>query len=276
MNVPFAIYGGKHYYAEPIIAAFPEHRVYVEPFGGAANVLLRKPHSEVEIFNDLDSEIVNFFRVLVDESAFGRLRRMLDLTPHSRETFERAVEALISDDRVERAYRFFVLVRQARGGLGTGKVTKSAFSVSTRKRNDMAENVSKWLSAVDGLGDVAARLKTVEIEHLPAVDLIRKYDAPDVLFYADPPYVPETRSGGRTDTYRHEMCVEDHAELLDVLCACKGRVVLSGYPSTLYDDRLVGWRKVHLKARSHLSNSGEPRTEVLWMKPRPMSEEAAA
>ena len=275
MTAPFPIYGGKHYYADKIIAEFPEHRVYIEPFAGAANVLLRKPHADVEILNDLDSEIISFFRVLRDDASFDRLCRTLDLTPHAREVFEQAVDEPVSDDPVERAHRFFVLARQARGGLGTGNVTKSAFSVSTRKRNGMAENLSKWLSAVDGLGDVAARLRTVEIEHLPAVELIRKYDAADVLLYCDPPYLPETRSGGKANTYRHEMSVEDHVELLDVLRMCKGQVVLSAYPSTLYDERLVGWRKVCMKARSHVSNSGETRVEVLWIKSHEANEAAA-
>ena len=275
MTAPFPIYGGKHYYADRIISENPEHRVYVEPFAGAANVLLRKPHAEVEILNDLDGEIVNFFRVLRDEASFDRLCRTLDLTPHAREVFEQAVDEPASDDPVERAHRFFVVARQARGGLGTGNVTKSSFSVSTRKRNAMAENVSKWLTAVVGLDDVAARLKTVEIEHLPAIELIRKYDAEDVLFYCDPPYLPETRNGGKADTYRHEMGVEDHVELLGVLRACQGQVVLSGYPSALYDERLVGWRKVCMKARSHVSNSGETRVEVLWIKSHKADEDAA-
>ena len=275
MTAPFPIYGGKHYYADQIIAAFPEHRVYIEPFAGAANVLLRKPHAEAEILNDLDGEIVNFFRVLQDEASITRLRRMLDLTPHAREVFEQAVDEPVSDDPVERAHRFFVVARQARGGLGTGNVTKSSFSVSTRKRNAMAENVSKWLTAVDGLGDVAARLKTIEIEHLPAIELIRKYDASDAMFYCDPPYLPETRNGGKADTYRHEMSLPDHVELLTVIRACKGQVVLSGYPSALYDERLVGWRKVCMEARSHVANSGEARTEVLWIKAHEANEAAA-
>lgn len=117
-------------------------------------------------------------------------------------------------------------------------------------------------------------VRTVEFEHLPAVELIRKYDAADVLFYCDPPYLPATRSNGKAETYRHEMSADDHLELLTVLGACQSQVVLSGYPSTLYDERLVGWRKVCMEARSHVSNSGEARIEVLWIKAHEADESA--
>jgi len=265
LNAPFAWYGGKAYYAKWIIERFPEHRVYIEPFGGAANVLLRKRPSEVEVFNDLDERVVNFFRVLRNREQLEELVRLSTLTPYSRADFTELAAMPEPEQPAERAWWFFVRCRQAVGGLGMAKLYPKSWAVSLRTRRGMAEPVSKYLSAVDGLEDVAERFRTVLIERTPAVELIRKHDAPDVLFYCDPPYVPETRHGGMASTYSCEMTVEQHEELLEALRQCRGKAMLSGYASGLYDERLTDWRRETLDARSHVSNSGENRVEVLWM-----------
>ena len=129
----------------------------------------------------------------------------------------------------------------------------------------MAETVSKFLSSIDGLEDVATRFRSVAIESLPAIDLIRKYDSKDAFFYCDPPYLPETRHGGEGKTYGCEMTVADHEVLLDCLKSAKGKVMLSGYSSRLYDQSLRGWSRQTLKGKSHMANSGQSRTEVIWM-----------
>jgi DNA adenine methylase len=264
LKSPIAWYGGKAYYAEWLIERFPDHRVYVEPFGGAANVLLRKPRSEVEVYNDVDDRVVNLFRVVRDPEQFERLRLLLDLTPYARAEFADLLELPPTDDPVEKARRFFAICRQARGGLGMSKLSRNAWATSKRTRRDMAEPVSKYLSAIEGLADVAARFRTVLIESKPAIDLIHQYDGEDTFFYLDPPYMPETRHGNKAATYAHEMTPEDHAALLDVLLAIKGKAMLSGYAATLYDDKLKDWRREELKTKAHMSNSGEERIEVIW------------
>lgn len=264
LKSPIAWYGGKAYYAEWLIDRFPEHRVYIEPFGGAANVLLRKPMSEVEVYNDVDDRVVNLFRVVRDPEQFERLRMLLDLTPYARGEFADLLELPPTDDPVEKARRFFTICRQARGGMGMSKLSKNCWAYSRRTRRDMAEPVSKYLSAIDGLEDVAARLRTVMIESRPAIELIPRYDGEDSFFYLDPPYMPETRHGNKAATYAHEMNVDDHAALLDALLQLKGKAMLSGYAAPLYDAKLKAWRREELKTKAHMANSGEERTEVIW------------
>ena len=129
----------------------------------------------------------------------------------------------------------------------------------------MAEPVSKYLSAIDGLQEIAERFRSVAIEHIEAKKLIEKHDRDDVLFYCDPPYVPETRHGAQAKTYGYEMSYEDHTELLELLKKCKARVALSGYACELYDTALSSWRRETAEGKSHIANSGQARTEVLWM-----------
>lgn len=264
LKSPIAWYGGKAYYAEWLIERFPDHRVYVEPFGGAANVLLRKPRSEVEVYNDIDDRVVNLFRVIRDPEPFERLQLLLDLTPYARGEFAALLDLPPTEDPVEKARRFFAVCRQARGGIGMSKLTKNAWATSKRTRREMAEPVSKYLSAIDGLEDVATRFRTVMIESRPAIEIIHQYDGDDTFFYLDPPYMPETRHGNKAATYAHEMAPDDHAALLDTLLQIKGKAMLSGYAAPLYEDKLKDWRREELRTKAHMSNSGEERVEVIW------------
>ena len=129
----------------------------------------------------------------------------------------------------------------------------------------MPEPVSKYLSAIDGLEQVADRFRQVIIEDMPAIDLIQKYDKPDVLCYCDPPYPANTRSGGQANTYAHELTDDDHRQLLTTLRSCRGQVMISSYPSTLYDHEISDWRRVEKRTNVQMSNSGGARTEVLWL-----------
>jgi DNA adenine methylase len=262
---PFAWYGGKAYYAAWLIEQFPEHVRYVEPFGGAGHVLFAKPPSTFEVYNDLDSRLVNFFAVVRDAKLFEQLRLALELTPHARQEFADILDAEPVNDPVEMARRFFVLMRQARGGLGMSPMTARAWAVSKRVRRTMPESVSKYLSAIDGLLEVHDRLREVTIEHLPALEVIDKYDDKDTFLYLDPSYLPETRHGKKAATYGCEMTYEDHVALLDRILASMGKVMISGYASQLYDDKLKGWRREELAATSHVANSGQPRVEVTWV-----------
>ncbi|MEQ8667582.1 MAG: DNA adenine methylase [Pirellulales bacterium] len=262
---PLAWHGGKKLQAPWIIEQMPDHRVYVEPYGGMANVLLKKQPSEVEIYNDLDGRIVNLFQVIRDRDSLAKLQLKCELTPYSRRQFTDFCSQPEPTDPIERAHWFLVRGRQARGGLGSSKLTPSAWATSTRSRRKMPEPVSKYLSAIDGLEPLAARFREVLIEEMPAIDLIKKYDKPDVLFYCDPPYPAATRSGGRTQAYAHELTDEDHRQLLAILRACQGKVMISSYPSEIYEQELHDWRRVEKPAKAQMSNSGNARTEVLWL-----------
>ena len=263
-KAPIAWYGGKYYLAKWIISHLPEHRVYVEPFGGMANVLLKKHPSEVEVFNDLDDRVVNFFRVIRDPGKLRELKRRCELTPYSRSEFTALCESPEPVDDVDRAWWFFVRCRQARGGIGMSSITKNAWATSSRTRREMPEPVSKYLAAIDGLVDVAERFRRVVVEAMPAISLIKKYDGPDVLFYCDPPYPAETRHGNKAATYAFEMSIEDHKSLLATLRSCRGKVLLSSYDSCLYSSQLEDWGRFSKDTHVQFSNSGGKRQEILW------------
>lgn len=264
-RAPFAWYGGKFYYAKWIISHFCDHRVFIEPFGGAGNIMSNKLPSEVEIFNDLDGRLVNFFRVLRDRQQFQELVRLCQLTPYSKEEFRDVISSEEPIEPVKRAWWFFVRCRQSIGGLGMSNLTEASWAISLRTRRKMAEPVSKYLSAIDGLPEIAERFRSVAIEQVEAKKLIEKHDRNEILFYCDPPYLPETRHGAQARTYGCEMSYGDHVELLEVLKNSKARIALSGYACELYDDALSSWRRVTAEGKSHLANSGQSRTEILWM-----------
>jgi DNA adenine methylase len=236
---PLKWHGGKRYLAARILDLMPPHLHYVEPFAGGLAVLLAKdPEGVSEVVNDLDGQLTNFWRVIRSEELFGRFARQAQAVPFSRPEWE-AAHAHVHDGRdpVADAVAFFVDCRQSRQGLRKDFATL----VRTRTRRGMNDGASAWLSAVEGLPAVHARLRRVVVENLPAVRLIAREDRPATLFYCDPPYLHETRA--EPDAYRLEMGEADHRELLDVLKGCEGKVILSGYPSGLYDEALSGWSR---------------------------------
>ena len=262
-------HGGKWRLAPWIIAHFPAHRIYVEPFGGAASVLLRKSRSYAEVYNDIDDDVVNLMRVLQDRSNAAELRRRLDLTPFARREFEDAWGT--SSDPIERA-RFLII----RSFMGFGSHAHSdprhghrttGFRANSNKSGTTP--AQDWVNYPDALPAVVDRLGGVIIEHRPAQQVMLAHDGPDTLHYVDPPYLPETRGLGNPHDpkhrYRHDMTVGDHVALLSLLRELVGMVVLSGYPAGLYDDALGGWRRVE---RDALADGARPRVEVLWINPR--------
>jgi DNA adenine methylase len=261
-------YGGKSYSWRRIVPHFPSHHTYVEPFGGAAYVLLNKPPSAVEVYNDIDNNVVTIFRVLRDYP--DELRRALELTPYSREEYVRCLGPLDGLDDVEKARRLIVRYRQTFGGTGqTATPGQWSYSITESSRG-MANAVSNWLSAIDkALPSVVERFRRVQIENLPWQEIVRRYDTPETLFYCDPPYMPSTRNSH--GQYAYEMTVEEHRELAEVLNSVKGHVVLSGYASPEYDEWYAGWERVEFRAtvsaRLDKGHSRDRRTEVLWIKP---------
>ena len=256
---PVKWHGGKHPLARKIIALFPPHHTYIEPFGGGASVLLNKPPSPVEVYNDLDHELLNLFSVLRDRGE--DLTRRLILTPYSERGFAQAARS--ASGPVEQARRFIVRCRQSLGG----RRSRFARSSLHRSRRGMADNVSAWLSAIDEqLPQIVERLRTVELSCRPAIEIIRKYDGPDTLFYGDPPYVHATREPNSRSVYACEMTDEDHRALAKVLHACRGRVVLSGYPSELYLELYGRWRCIVFDVPIHAPKGKRKarRRECLW------------
>lgn len=277
-------HGGKWLLAPWIIAHFPSHRVYVEPFGGGGSVLLRKPRAYAEIYNDLDDWIVNLFRVLRDPPSAARLVELLRLTPFSRIEFE--ASGAPSDDPVEMARR---LVVRSFMGFGSNAHaasphTRSGFRAITRGINRGFRSTGfrgtsnrsgttpahDWMNFPEGLGAVVARLRGVVIEHRAACEVMAQHDSADTLHYVDPPYLPETRAPGnkydlKHRMYRHELSRDDHVTLLAFLRGLAGHVVLSGYPAALYDETLADWRRIERRA---MADGARARTEVLWLNPR--------
>lgn len=242
------------------------HDAYVEPFGGSAAVLLRKDPSPLEVWNDLGEEVYNFFRVLRDEELCARLVRALEFTPWHRLEFEACYEGLggPEDDPVERARRFFVVSWQ---GI-RGNPTKRPAWRFVKSGSNFAKTPSEtWV--FDHLYAASARLRRVQFEHRDALEVIRDYDAPDTLFYLDPPYLASTRST-RGSQYEVDTATEEwHKELLGLLLGVRGMVVLSGYPSELYREVLEarGWLRVETLARGNALRRGD-RVEALWISPR--------
>lgn len=257
-------HGGKWLLAPWIIAHFPPHEVYVEPYGGAGSVLLRKPRSYAEVYNDLDREAVNLFRVLRDPARSPRLIEMLRLTPFSREEFEQAY--LPGRTAVERARRLVTRSFQGFGSDGATGEYRTGFRANSNRSGSTP--AADWRNYPDALAAIADRLRGVVIERRDATRVMQAHDGADTLHFADPPYLMETRS--RTNrrrgggTYRHEMTAGQHAELLAFLVTLKGMAVLCGYPSPIYDAALPGWRRVE---RPALADGAAPRTEVLWINP---------
>lgn len=250
-------YGGKWQLAPWIVGNLPEHTTYVEPFGGAASVLLCKSPAFIEVYNDLSGEVVNFFRVLREQPA--ALFAAIDLTPYSRQEY---VEAqTVTGDSVERARRLYVRSWQGRGGRpGISEPASWHFMARATRGQTFADD---WCNN-QHLWAVAQRLKRVQIECDDALTVIARYDSPDTLFYIDPPYVPAARNERWALTaYAHEMDDACHRALATALHAVAGSVVLSGYPSALYDELYSDWRQVR-KDRNK-ADSAEKSTEVLWL-----------
>lgn len=273
MKPPFPYFGGKQRIADQIVALFPEHSHYVEPYCGGLSVLLAKRPSPLETVNDLDGDIVAFWRVLRDQP--DELERVAALTPHSRE------ESVLARDRegvddLERARRVWVALTQRRGG----QLQRTGWRYNIDPKGTSLA-LPKYLSGYVGrIAPAAERLRDVSLECRPALEVIDAYGRFEgTLLYVDPPYLGEVRGGAKaTNAYRHEMKAEaDHRELAEALHSCTATVILSGYPSSLYDHLYTDWHQVHIDAYTGQGNgdaAAAARDEVLWSN-RPLIDESA-
>jgi DNA adenine methylase len=260
-RIAFGWYGGKFSHLDWLLPLLPACHHYCEPFAGSAAVLLNREPSPVETYNDLDGEVVNFFRTLRDDKE--RLVEAIGLTPFSREEFYRACELDPSLLPLERARRFYVRARQVRTGLAQTASPGRWANCRRTSRGGMSGVISRWLGAVGALPEIAARLLRVQIENRPAADVIRLYDSPETLFYCDPPYVHETR--GDDSAYSHEMTDAEHRQLAEVLNAAEGKVALSNYPCKLMEELYPAprWR-IAVRAERTIHSTKGKRSEAVW------------
>jgi DNA adenine methylase len=255
-------HGGKWRLAPWIIAHLPPHRVYVEPFGGAASVLLQKPRSYAEVYNDLDGDMVNVFRVLRDPQTAAALKRALSLTPFARAEFEVAYTSE-SDDPVERARCTMVRAQMGYGSAAFNSAHATGFRTYTGGNRGRLP-AKDWGTFPDQIEAFVERLRGVVIEQRDACEIMSTHDARSTLHYLDPPYVLSTRgsAAGVRQKYRHEMDDAEHEELAEFVAGLQGMVVMSGYQCSLYDGLYGGWRRVETET---LADGAEKRTECLWL-----------
>ncbi len=257
---PFAYYGGKARLASKIIKLLPTHTVYVEPFGGAASVLLNKPPAHIEVYNDLEGRLTRIFRVLRDHG--DEFRRRLAITPYSEVEWQMAAEPSL--DEIEQARRDYVRLAMCFGGMAWRGAT-FGYARFAKPRTQQYIN-----QIIDNIPKVIERLRRVQIMNRPALAVIDLWDSKDTLIYCDPPYLPDTREQGSLDVYSYEMSEADHRRLARRLArrlkSCKAKVALSGYPSDLYDSLYGKWRVVRFRTRILAARySRAPRIDALWM-----------
>lgn len=237
-----------------VISFFPRHKIYVEPFGGAAGVLLNKTPSPLEVYNDLNSDLVNFFRVLRGKEKAAELIRRLRLTPYAREEYYSCYPKPEGDD-IERAR---ALVCRASMGIGIrGAVSESRSGFASDRPDKIKRNAQVFVNHVEKMGEIAERFRAVVIEHKDALELIPCYDSPDTLWYLDPPY-----NCGYSFKYRAGVAQK---AMLGAFKNVSWYVVLSGYENELYADELAGW---HMETRKHHNCVNRETKECLWISPR--------
>ena len=251
-------FGGKWSLAPWIISHFPKHQIYVEPYGGAASVLLRKARIEAEVYNDLDASVVGLFCILRDPARAKKLSRAIALTPFASREFELAHH--LTDDDDESARRLIVRSFMSFGSGGNYEV--KGFRASSLK-SGRSPGARSWITMPDGIDRITERLRGVVIECLDALQVMANHDTPETLHYVDPPYVHSTRTA--TNSYAVEMTDDDHAEMLEFLKGLSGMVVLSGYPCALYDDALDDWTVFSMQTYDQRKKK---RMERLWINPR--------
>lgn len=255
MNAIIKYPGAKWSLADWIISFFPEHHSYLEPFFGSGAVLFTKERSHIETVNDLDDDVINLFECIKRDPE--KLASAVYWTPYARAVYDWAfMDQHTLRDPYQRAVNFYIRMMMGHGFRTTGEKVGWKNDVQGRER---AYAAYYWTKTPKAIMEAAELLRGVQIEQMPAVELIQRFNFDKVLIYADPPYVLGTRHGKQ---YRHEMTDQDHRDLLDVLKAHKGPVLISGYDSDLYNDALAGW---HREERNALTQTSDHRREVLWM-----------
>lgn len=251
--------GSKWSLAEWIINFFPKHHSYLEPFFGSGAVLFNKPRSNIETINDLDHNVINLFECIREDPK--KLAGMIYMMPYAREVYEKAYEE-IPENKFQAAINFYIRLNQGHGFRTTGERVGWKNDVQGRERSYASRD---WCNLPEMIMQAAERLRGVQIENRPAIELIKRFNFDNVLIYCDPPYVLETRHGKQ---YRHEMSDMEHEELLKVLLLHRGPVLISGYDTELYQDMLSKWER---REKISYSQICSPKKEVLWMNFKPVN-----
>lgn len=252
MNAVVKYPGSKWSLADWIIGMFPKHHSYVEPFFGSGAVLFNKPRSNIETINDMDGNVVNLFKVIRDEPE--KLARAIYMTPYARDVYEKAFKEN-PEESLDKALNFYIRLNMGHGFRTTGEKVGWKNDVQGRERSYCS---SDWCSLPDRIMIASERLRGVQIENRPAIEVIKRFNYCKVLIYCDPPYMLETRHGKQ---YRCEMSDEDHEKLLKTLLEHKGYVIISGYDTDLYNFILKGWNKYEAVAYSQV---GSKKKEIIW------------
>lgn len=255
-------HGGKWLLADWIISMMPKHKVYTEVFGGAASVLLQKPRSYAEVYNDKWDTVVNVFEVMRDPKMAKELKRVMELTPFARTELDKTGEIDFSKikSKVERA-RLTVL--RSFAGFGSAS-TNAKYSTGFRSNSHRSRTTPAmdWVNLPSHVDALVERLKGVTIENRDAKIVLLQHDSPETLHYVDPPYVHSTRNMARGNAaYECELTDDDHRLLAAVLRGVKGMVMLSGYDCPLYTELYEGWERIE---RKHMADGARARIEVLW------------
>lgn len=261
VSPPVTWFGSKSKLIKQIVKYFPEHRTYVDVFGGSGAVLLGKRPSKVEVYNDLNKKMSSLFNVLSDKRKTQELVRRLELTPYSRDIFNFASISIDNEiDEIELAKLVIVIQRQSHGGMAK----QWSYCVDA-SAGGYSASVRKFHAGIERLTNVHARMRKVQIENLCFTDLIPRYDRPETFFYLDPPYVPDTRINGK---YEYEMTLDDHQMLVNLLLNSTGMFILSGYQTPVYTPlELAGWKRVEIETCVRISKNRTKRTECLWISP---------
>lgn len=260
MNNVLKYPGSKWNIAGKLVELIPPHHSYVEPYFGSGAVLFSKPPSRIETINDLDGEVVNLFRCIQEDSE--HLARLVMTTPYSREMYDGSFRQTpitgipSGDDRYQKACRFLVRCWQAYGSRNNGYKSSWKYDAIVRER---MYALWDWYALPEWIIEVAERLRKVQIENRPALEVIQRFDYPNVFMYIDPPYLLGTRRGKQ---YQHEMTDADHEELLQAILWSRAKIMISGYESEMYNGYLQGWHKEYFTS---CAEGGKPRQEVVWM-----------
>jgi len=268
-TTPLKFHGGKHYLATRIIQLMPPHLHYVEPYFGGGSVLLRKNPTDIsEVVNDIYLELTNFWRVLQHDALFEKFKRRMEATPFSEIEWRQSANSIPTEYLdFDAAVNFFIRCRQSHAGRLDTPTKLACFAATTKKRlrRGMNEQCSAWLGCIEGLQEVHNRLQRVLIRNTDALDVISENDSQNTLFYLDPTYLSETRTA--PDVYQHEMTTQQHIDLLDLIVTLKGKVMISGYPSDLYTQKLPEWN-IHDFEIPNNAAGGETKRimiERVWM-----------
>jgi DNA adenine methylase len=255
--IAFTYFGGKFMHADFVISKLPQTKSFVEVFGGSAVIMINKPPVQIETYNDINSRVVNFFKVLRENP--DKLLEQIYLTPYAREEYIYDYNHINEGDELERARKFFVTVNQSFCGT-TSRQTGWKMSTNETRAN-ISEAISRWLSKIPNLQVIVERLRKIQITNFDFRVIFEKFDSPNTIFYCDPPYMHDVRCNN--NDYEFEMSQQDHIELLNLAMSAKGKVAISGYDNELYNDLLKGFHK-SIGPVKKVTLFHSERQEILW------------